>query len=539
MTFNEILENITAVIKGTSLVKHQALKMGVVLQEKIDAEYAGVLFSSDPLTYRKDQMVLTYTAGLGDKLVSGELEGKDVIISVKDEGYGFDADLDDKTKELIKKLAIESKLLEKKLDYPIDIEWAIAKGNLYFLQCRPLTSITSVQTQMIKVNDENLKKIPAQLVSHDKIKLRLVAEKKNIMISDAYAYIKNTCCSKRVKIELPTSDFCRGHSAVIIYPPRVSDKVIRSFVGEKMRLFGEVTGCCRYGIRSYPDFENLETCMDNFTQKIEDNYWISTTIIQEIYDPIYTGVVQHISEGYLIEITKGHFLTKGVVPTSQYIVSESGVVIDRKEIHQEEWLKIIEGHIIFCTCNDDNETLVTLNDESLRSIVNCFAKILMNDSNVVEFGVLHEEGKLTPYLIDFVDDNSPITISAEDIKNGIVSFGKISGKPVFIQDKGKDSLNEHFHNTESETEKSDEQIVFICNNPELSLLKLIEKHKPENIGFVFRNCAMGAHLAVVLREKRIPAIKMDEPIGVILEDCICYIDAQTPGLPPNERIRIE
>ena len=142
-------------------------------------------------------------------------------------------------------------------------------------------------------------------------------------------------------------------------------------------------------------------------------------------------------------------------------------------------------------------------------------------------------------MIDFVDDNSPINISSADIKSGIISYGSITGKPVIIEKFDTDSLNEHFHNASVETSKSDEKIVFICKYPELALLNLVDKYQPQNIGFVFENCAIGAHMAVVLREKGIPAIKTGEFIyGLPLKE-ICTIDAKTPGLLPKERLRHE
>lgn len=546
MSFDEVLDNIKSVISGVINGNISDEKMGVVIQKKIKADFAGVLFSSDPISYRKNQIIVTYTEGLGDKLVSGEVSGTDIVISVRDGNYILDEGecancvMEKSLKDAIYRLAAESKELEKKLGYPLDIEWAVSNRELFFLQCRPLTSITSVATQLVKVNEQNLSSLPSQLVSHDKIGLRLMAQKENIFISDAFAYVKNTCSSANASLALSQSEFCKGYSAVIIYPKRVSDKVVRSFVGDKMKVFGCVTDCCRYGIRSYPDYENLDACLTGFSEKLNDEYWISTTIIQEIFDPLYTGVMQRIPEGFLIEITRGHFLTKGVVPTSQYMVSNTGKVLERDEVCQDEWLKIIEGHVITCTCDNYEDLLVTLSDAELCKVVNSFQPVLKSDTNVVEFGVLKEDsGDVIPYLIDFVDDNSPIDISGDDIKSGIISYGAISGKPIIIEGSGKDSLNEHFHNASVDAEKSDEKVVFICKNPELALLSMVEQYKPENVGFVFRKCAVGAHLAVVLREKRIPAIKIDEPYGWLPDDCVCSIDAKSPGLKPSERIQFQ
>ena len=68
---------------------------------------------------------------------------------------------------------------------------------------------------------------------------------------------------------------------------------------------------------------------------------------------------------------------------------------------------------------------------------------------------------------------------------------------------------------------------------------MIEQYEPKNIGFVFQNCAIGAHLAVVLREKGIPAIKVDMKFWKISQGNICTIDAKTQGLLPKERLQYE
>lgn len=540
MSFDDVLTNIKKIVAGLEKSNDRPGKMGIVIQPKVNADYSGVLFSSDPISYSKKQMVITYTCGIGDRLVSGEVPGTDIVIKLKDGEFVFDDTLDVLLQTHLSLLAEKSKQLEKTLKYPLDIEWAIVGSEIYFLQCRPLTSITAIPSTVLAVSKKNLTRLPAQLVSHDKIKLRLMAHESSIFISDAYVCIKNACSDTGIDLAFPKSDYCRGYSAVIIYPQRLSNKVIRSFVGDKMKVTGSITDCCRYGIRSFPEYENLTNCLSGYFEKLDSEYWVSATIIQEIFDPLYTGVIQRITEGFIIEITRGHFLTKGVVPTSQYIVSIRGDVLERNEVQQRTWLKIIEGHVVHCVCNNGDEGLVSLPDSDIKRIIECFDPVLTTDSNVVEFGILRQQhGTLQPYLIDFVDDNSPINISSADIKSGIISYGSITGKPVIIEKFDTDSLNEHFHNASVETSKSDEKIVFICKYPELALLNLVDKYQPQNIGFVFENCAIGAHMAVVLREKGIPAIKTGEFIyGLPLKE-ICTIDAKTPGLLPKERLRHE
>jgi pyruvate,water dikinase len=47
----------------------------VIVQRLVDARTAGVMFTADPLTGRRDRIVVTATAGLGDRLVAGEVDG--------------------------------------------------------------------------------------------------------------------------------------------------------------------------------------------------------------------------------------------------------------------------------------------------------------------------------------------------------------------------------------------------------------------------------------------------------------------------------
>ena len=221
-------------------------------------------------------------------------------------------------------------------------------------------------------------------------------------------------------------------------------------------------------------------------------------------------------------------------------MSNQGYILEKNEIQQRTWLKIIEGHVIYCVCNNGDESLVSLRDIDIKNIIQCFNPVLKTDSNVVEFGLLQQtEDVLKPYLIDFVDDNSPINISSADIKSGIISYGSITGKPIVVEKIDADSLNEHFHNTLSETTKSNEKIIFICKNPELALLALVNQYEPQNIGFVFENCAVGAHMAVILREKGIPAIRIGSSFYTLPRQGNCTVDAKTPGLLPKERLKYE
>ncbi len=46
----------------------------------VDAQYAGVIFTVDPMTGNKEQVIAEYAEGLGDELVSGCITRHKIII---------------------------------------------------------------------------------------------------------------------------------------------------------------------------------------------------------------------------------------------------------------------------------------------------------------------------------------------------------------------------------------------------------------------------------------------------------------------------
>jgi len=542
MTLENIIYNIKNVISGINNEKDVSAKMGVIIQEKIDAEYSGVLFSSDPLTFSKKSIRISLTTGIAEGLVSGLVSGEDVVISLQNDEYIVPELKTSVDKESLLALLQKSKSIENELNYPVDIEWAIAKGTLYFLQCRPLASITQIASSSYFVNEENISKLPSTIVSHDKINLRLNAQKQGIMTTDAYISVWNHSSTPN-KHDTPLtphekSKYCKGYSAVIIYPFLISDKIVRSFVGEKVKIDKTMTGCCRYVVRSHPEHENLADCLAEYANLISSEYWITATIVQEIIDPIYTGAIRKLPDGFLLEIIRGHFFSKGIHDASQYSTDSNGLISKKKEVYQREWLSIIEGNVIICHCNDNDSGRVYLADEDVKLVVDYFEPILTSDKRIAEIGIFQKEpSDVQPYLIDFFDDGANTdSVSAIDVDDGIISRGRVTGKIMHINDEQNiKSLHTHFHSMTVEEEKRDENIVFFCKSPAVSLLSLLERYESDKIGFVFQEGSFLCHLAAVLREKRIPAIKIGRFVAGLYKG-VCSIDAETRNISVEDRI---
>ncbi|MCC6697293.1 MAG: phosphoenolpyruvate synthase [Candidatus Hydrogenedentes bacterium] len=146
----------------------------VVVQRMIDASVSGVVFGIDPVSGNPDVAVVSSVYGLGTSLVSGEcdadthyvdragsitkrtiankvrahrgpLPGESGIrIADVDPAHALKPALTD---EQVLRIARLARDLEKHFGKPQDIEWAIAGGQLYVLQSRPITAAPAPSPQ--------------------------------------------------------------------------------------------------------------------------------------------------------------------------------------------------------------------------------------------------------------------------------------------------------------------------------------------------------------------------------------------------------
>jgi pyruvate,water dikinase len=118
--------------------------MAVVVQQMVDSQKSGVLFTVDPVHGRRDRMVVEAARGLGEAVVSGEVTpdnytlGRDGVVK-KSRVVGAERVLSDAD---CAALAGLGRRLADLHGGPQDIEWAFdADGRLFLLQSRPVTTI--------------------------------------------------------------------------------------------------------------------------------------------------------------------------------------------------------------------------------------------------------------------------------------------------------------------------------------------------------------------------------------------------------------
>ena len=128
-------------------------RMSVLVQRLVDADAAGVAFTANPVTGARDEVIVNAVRGLGDRLVSGTATADQW--SVRDGVAHLEHDTEQSiTENQVLAVADLARRVEKHFGVPQDIEWAIAEGQLWLLQARPITALPDppVGQQPIEIN---------------------------------------------------------------------------------------------------------------------------------------------------------------------------------------------------------------------------------------------------------------------------------------------------------------------------------------------------------------------------------------------------
>jgi pyruvate,water dikinase len=147
-------------------IEPASVSLAVVVQRMVEAEAAGILFTADPVSGRRDRTVISAAWGLGEAVVGGRVT-PDTLVVDRTSGRVISREIADKEvmtvyskggtverpvpEERRREPVIDDREVAELVRYgarieelygtPQDVEWALSGGEFFVLQARPITAL--------------------------------------------------------------------------------------------------------------------------------------------------------------------------------------------------------------------------------------------------------------------------------------------------------------------------------------------------------------------------------------------------------------
>jgi rifampicin phosphotransferase len=166
--------------RASNGIDPRAVRLAVAVQEMVEAEVSGVLFTANPLTGKRRQAVLDASPGLGEAIVSGAVNPDHFVVDTATGGI-LERHLGDKRVEVrttegggtkrvelpgssdkpslsdeqARALAELGARVEAHYGAPQDTEWAVdSGGEIWLLQARPITTLFPLPAGAPRTDDD-------------------------------------------------------------------------------------------------------------------------------------------------------------------------------------------------------------------------------------------------------------------------------------------------------------------------------------------------------------------------------------------------
>lgn len=142
------------------------VSLAVVVQQLVPADVAGIMFTANPLTGDRDQIMINAAWGLGEAIVGGHVTPDTIVVNawtgailsqeiadkavmtVRTEAGTVEAPVpaDQRAQPALEpahaaELARLGSRIQELYGQPMDIEWALHKGQIFIVQARPITAL--------------------------------------------------------------------------------------------------------------------------------------------------------------------------------------------------------------------------------------------------------------------------------------------------------------------------------------------------------------------------------------------------------------
>jgi phosphohistidine swiveling domain-containing protein len=137
-------------------------RTAVLIQMMVDAVTSGVAFTIDPITGSNDELIINSTFGLGEALVSGQVEPDEYRVRKADSQI-LDAhvagDKPSLTDDLVRDLTNVLLRIERHYGAAQDVEWCYDGSRFWIVQSRPITTESSARRRDVEWTRANLREI--------------------------------------------------------------------------------------------------------------------------------------------------------------------------------------------------------------------------------------------------------------------------------------------------------------------------------------------------------------------------------------------
>ena len=118
----------------------EKVQMNVIVQEMIESNVSGILFTVNPTTGKDTQIVIEFSRGAGDT-VTGSVTPERIIYDWKEQKYLEEPKINLLGDTSIRRIINIALSLQQELGFPIDLEFGVYDSKLYIFQLRPITKI--------------------------------------------------------------------------------------------------------------------------------------------------------------------------------------------------------------------------------------------------------------------------------------------------------------------------------------------------------------------------------------------------------------
>ncbi len=152
---------------------HEQVALAAVVQAMIRSEVSGIMFTANPVSGSRDEVVINASWGLGEAIVSGlvtpdtfvvrksdgatvsrEIASKELAVEYADQGRTAEREVPAERRALpaltdaqVAKLVSLGQRIESHYGAPMDIEWGYAHEEFYILQARAITTLAQASSR--------------------------------------------------------------------------------------------------------------------------------------------------------------------------------------------------------------------------------------------------------------------------------------------------------------------------------------------------------------------------------------------------------